>query len=176
MALVALVSTAHARTHHHHRLGGLHPSCNITMPCVVPTPMMPPIVTIRVRMKRERSDLPSWRLPFGGGLVEQARAYIGQSAGQIGLHRRTLWCATFLNHLTGGGTGSDLARSWLSRPHVAPQVGAVAVITRRGGGHVGIVSGFDSSGNPIVISGNHGHRVGEGVYPRGRVLAYVSAS
>jgi hypothetical protein len=42
--------------------------------------------------------------------------------------------------------------------------------------HVGVVSGFDDSGNPIIVSGNHGRRVGEGVYPRSRVLAFVSAS
>jgi hypothetical protein len=43
----------------------------------------------------------------------------------------------------------------------------------RRGGHVGVVSGIDPNGNPIIISGNHGHRVGEGVYPRGRIYAYV---
>lgn len=44
------------------------------------------------------------------------------------------------------------------------------------GGHVGVVSGIDKSGNPIIISGNHGHRVGEAAYPRGRVIAYVMPS
>ena len=43
----------------------------------------------------------------------------------------------------------------------------------RRGGHVGVVSGIDANGNPIIISGNHGHRVGEGVYSRGRIYAYV---
>ncbi len=41
------------------------------------------------------------------------------------------------------------------------------------GGHVGIVSGIDESGNPIIISGNHGGRVAELTYPRGRVYSYV---
>jgi hypothetical protein len=41
------------------------------------------------------------------------------------------------------------------------------------GGHVGIVSGIDGSGNPIIISGNNNRRVGETVYPRGRIYAYV---
>jgi hypothetical protein len=44
---------------------------------------------------------------------------------------------------------------------------------RRGGGHVGVVSGVDANGNPIVISGNHNHTVAESVYPRGRIIAYV---
>ena len=43
----------------------------------------------------------------------------------------------------------------------------------RRGGHVGVVSGIDANGNPIVVSGNHGRRVAESVYPRGRVYAYV---
>ena len=30
-----------------------------------------------------------------------------------------------------------------------------------------------ANGNPIIVSGNHGHRVAESVYPRGRVYAYV---
>ncbi len=54
-----------------------------------------------------------------------------------------------------------------------PQVGAIAVMGRRGGGHVGVVSGIDPHGNPIIVSGNHGHRVAESVYPRRRIYAYV---
>ena len=38
----------------------------------------------------------------------------------------------------------------------------MVVTSRRGGGQVGIVSGFTAKGDPIVISGNHGRRVGEG--------------
>jgi hypothetical protein len=113
---------------------------------------------------------------FGGavsGLVERARAYIGRTGPSLGLPAR-LWCSDFANMLTGGGTGSRHAKSWLSRPRTSPQVGAIVVTSRKGGGHVGIVSGFTAKGDPIVISGNHGRRVGEGVYPRSRVLAYVS--
>jgi hypothetical protein len=44
---------------------------------------------------------------------------------------------------------------------------------RRGGGHVGVVSGIDPNGNPIVISGNHNHTVAEAVYPRRRIITYV---
>jgi hypothetical protein len=46
-------------------------------------------------------------------------------------------------------------------------------MARRGGGHVGIVSGIDARGNPIVISGNYGHRVAEASISRGRIYAYV---
>jgi hypothetical protein len=44
---------------------------------------------------------------------------------------------------------------------------------RRGGGHVGVVSGIDPNGNPIIVSGNHNRTVAEAVYPRGRIRAYV---
>jgi hypothetical protein len=74
------------------------------------------------------------------------------------------------------GTNSDAAKSFASygRRISEPKVGAIAVLNRgRRGGHVGVVSGIDSRGNPIIISGNHGHRVGEATYPRARVIAYV---
>jgi uncharacterized protein (TIGR02594 family) len=114
---------------------------------------------------------------FGGGsdLVSEARRYIGTNP----THRRSLWCGTFMNMVlerTGRrGSGSDLARSFAGygRRVAGPQVGAIAVMSRRGGGHVGIVSGIDAQGNPIVISGNHGRRVAESTYSRARVYAYV---
>jgi uncharacterized protein (TIGR02594 family) len=108
--------------------------------------------------------------------VSEARRWIGTNP----TDRNSLWCARFMNFVLERsgyqGTGSDAAKSFASygRRISGPQVGAIAVMTRgKNGGHVGIVSGIDASGNPIIISGNHGHRVGEGVYPRGRVYAYV---
>ena len=41
------------------------------------------------------------------------------------------------------------------------------------GADIGIVTGLDKKGNPIIISGNYQKRVAEAVYPRGRVYAYV---
>jgi uncharacterized protein (TIGR02594 family) len=108
-------------------------------------------------------------------VVAEARRYIG--ANPTG--RGRLWCARFMNmvlqHSGLHGTGSDMARSFASYGQrvSGPQIGAIAVMGRRGGGHVGVVSGIDASGNPIVVSGNHGHRVAESVYPRGRIYAYV---
>lgn len=110
----------------------------------------------------------------GGDVVSAARAELGKGAVY---GRRNLWCARFMNYVlreTGhAGTGSDMAKSFASLPHTGLHVGAIAVMSRRGGGHVGIVSGVDPSGNPIVISGNNGGRVREAVYPRGRVIAFV---
>ncbi|MGJ4892865.1 TIGR02594 family protein [Bradyrhizobium sp. HKCCYLRH3099] len=115
---------------------------------------------------------------FGGGssVVSAARSYIG---GGNPTGRRSLWCARFMNMVlerTGHrGTGSDMARSFASYGQrvSGPQVGAIAVMSRRGGGHVGVVSGVDAQGNPIVISGNNGNRVRETAVSRGRVYAYV---
>ena len=73
-------------------------------------------------------------------------------------------------------SGSNTARSFASYGTrlSGPQVGAIAVMSRgKRGGHVGVVSGIDPSGNPIIISGNHNRRVAESVYPRGRIFAYV---
>src|ERR1700682_1781636 len=50
----------------------------------------------------------------GNNLVERARAYIGRSGPSLGLPAR-LWCSDFMNMVTGGGTGSRVAKSWLSR-------------------------------------------------------------
>lgn len=116
-----------------------------------------------------------WSHFQGGDLVQTARAEIGNGAVY---GRRNLWCARFLNAMlakTGHkGTGSDLARSFASMPHTTLHVGAIAVMSRRGGGHVGVVSGVAASGDPIVISGNNGNRVREAIYPRSRIVAFVS--
>jgi len=107
-------------------------------------------------------------------VVETARSQIGN--GPV-YGRRNLWCARFVNwvlaHTGYHGTDSDLARSFASLPHTDMHVGAIAVMGRRGGGHVGIVSGVASSGDPIIISGNHAGRVREAVYPRRRIHEFV---
>lgn len=112
----------------------------------------------------------------GSSLVEAARREIGNGAIY---GRSNLWCARFLNYVlarTGHhGTGSDLAASFATLPHTEPHVGAIAVMRRRGGGHVGVVSGVTSDGDPIIISGNSSGRVQERVYPRQRITTYVEA-
>jgi len=110
------------------------------------------------------------------GLVAEARRWLGTNPTK----RSTLWCAAFMNFVLERsgktGTGSDMAKSFASYGQrvSGPQIGAIAVMTRGPrGGHVGVVSGVDADGNPIVISGNHNRTVAEAVYPRGRVYAYV---
>ena len=114
---------------------------------------------------------------FGGGsgLVSEARQYLGGNP----TGRGSLWCARFMNMVlekTGHkGTGSDMASSFAQYGTrvSGPEVGAIAVMSRRGGGHVGIITGIDAQGNPIMISGNNGNRVKEAPISRGRIYAYV---
>ena len=108
-------------------------------------------------------------------LVSEARHYLGGNP----TGRGSLWCARFMNlvlqHSGYKGTGSDMAASFAhyGQRVSGPQVGAIAVMGRRGGGHVGIITGIDASGNPIMISGNNGNRVREAPISRGRIYAYV---
>ena len=118
---------------------------------------------------------------YGGfstdALVSEARKYIGTNP----TGRGSLWCGAFMDMVlkrTGHRGGGNLARGYAhyGTRVAAPQVGAIAVMGRRGGGHVGVVSGIDANGNPIIVSGNHNRTVAESVYPRGRITAYVVPS
>jgi len=112
--------------------------------------------------------------PYKGlDLVSAARKFLGHSAAALGLPR-SLWCADFMNKITGGGTGSRVAKSYLGygRPASYGCVGCIAVMSRKGGGHVGVVSGYDRKGNPILISGNSKNRVREHPVSRSSVVAY----
>jgi uncharacterized protein (TIGR02594 family) len=107
-------------------------------------------------------------------LVTEARKYIGTNP----TGRGSLWCGAFMDLVlrrTGHKGGGNLAWGYehYGTRVAGPQVGAIAVMGRRGGGHVGVVSGIDANGNPIIVSGNHNHTVAESVYPRSRIAAYV---
>jgi uncharacterized protein (TIGR02594 family) len=115
---------------------------------------------------------------YGGAtsdsLVSEARRYIGTNP----TGRGSLWCGAFMDMVlkrTGHSGGGNLASAYASYGTrvSGPQVGAIAVMGRRGGGHVGVVSGLDPNGNPIIVSGNHNHTVAESVYPASRISAYV---
>jgi uncharacterized protein (TIGR02594 family) len=109
-------------------------------------------------------------------VIAEARRHLGGNP----TGRGSLWCARFANmvlqHSGYRGTGSDMASSFANYGQriAGPQVGAIAVMTRgRRGGHVGIITGIDAKGNPIMISGNNGNRVREAPVSRGRIYAYV---
>lgn len=106
-----------------------------------------------------------------GNLADKAAKYLGSTASQLGLPR-SLWCADFMNMLVGGT--DRRAISYASRGTKAQHgcVNCVAVTTRKGGAHVGVVSGYDESGNPIIVSGNHNRKVGVAAYDKRRIIAY----
>ena len=107
-------------------------------------------------------------------LVSEARKYLGTNP----TGRARLWCGAFMDLVfkrTGHAGGGNLASAYAKYGTrvSGPQVGAIAVMRRAGGGHVGVVSGIDPNGNPIIISGNHNRTTAESVYPASRITAYV---
>ncbi len=130
----------------------------------------------QVRVAYASTELAAKRPSNTPDLIAEARKYLGTNP----TDSSKLWCARFMNFVlakTGyAGTNSDAAKSfaYYGRRVSEPRIGAIAVLTRgKNGGHVGIVTGIDKGGNPIILSGNHNKRVGEGVYNRARVIAYV---
>src|SRR5476649_994078 len=108
--------------------------------------------------------------PTSDSLVSEARSFIGTNP----TGRGSQWCGAFLDLVlkkTGHAGGGNLARGYAryGTRISGPQVGAIAVMNH----HVGVVSGIDPNGNPIIVSGNHNRTVAESVYPRGRIAAYV---
>jgi uncharacterized protein (TIGR02594 family) len=140
---------------------------SIELPQEVRLPPLPP---------SRRGAAVSSSVAAGLVLVAEASRYLGTNP----THRKRLWCATFMNFILAklgyAGTHSEAARSFLhyGRRLSGPRIGAIAVLSRgKDGGHVGVVTGIDAHRNPILISGNFNRRVGIGVYPRSRVIAYV---
>jgi uncharacterized protein (TIGR02594 family) len=179
LALVAIASPASARSHHgarhhghhgsHHHFSRHHHHHHYRHHARLG------LVNATASIASADSVSPTFS---SSNIVAEARRYIGGNP----TGRGSLWCARFMNMVLERsglhGTGSDMASSFAryGQRISGPQVGAIAVMGRRGGGHVGVVSGIDAKGNPIVVSGNHGHRVAESVYPRGRIYAYVMPS
>jgi len=176
-AVAALATSAIAKPVHHHR-----PRAAVTARSAVNTrkdvadrDSRYPASPTEARRRQAQSHANS---ADGGdtsnALVVEARKYIGTNP----TGRASLWCGAFMDLVlrrTGHPGGGNLA---LGYEHYGtrvsgPQVGAIAVMGRRGGGHVGVVSGVDANGNPIIVSGNHNHTVAESVYPRRRIAAYV---
>jgi uncharacterized protein (TIGR02594 family) len=66
------------------------------------------------------------------------------------------------------------ARAWASwGQHMTyPAHGCIVVFARKGGGHVGIVTGETTNGDLLVLGGNQGDAVNIRAFPRARVIAY----
>jgi uncharacterized protein (TIGR02594 family) len=108
---------------------------------------------------------------FGSSsLVNEAKRHMGTNP----TGRGRAWCGAFMDLIlkkTGHAGGGNLARGYAryGTRISGPKVGAIAVMNH----HVGVVSGLDANGNPILVSGNHNRTVAESVYPRSRIIAYV---
>lgn len=62
-------------------------------------------------------------------------------------------------------------------PCEGPKLGAIAVMTRQGGGHVGIVTGVTADGGHVrVLGGNQGDMVKESFFEASRVTTYRAPS
>lgn len=194
MLAVCAVDFAYARPHHGHNRSYHHSRIAHTQQYVAQDPIedlfgaqeattqeaAPRAVAQRVRthhgyrnvIRAYASNDATDDWGWGSGLASRARQYMGATAGQLGLPR-SLWCADFMNKITQSGSDRT-AMSYARRGSPAPYgcTDCVAVTRRRGGGHVGVVTGYDGSGNPILISGNHSRRVGVGTYNRRSVVAY----
>ena len=111
-------------------------------------------------------------LPEGKRMVMVAERYLGLRHSPDGF--RGPWCGSFLGVIAskvGVEKPHDfrLARAWVhAGPRTRPQTGAIFVMPH----HVGII-GKVEHGRALVISGNHGHRVGWGWYPLRRAIAFV---
>lgn len=66
------------------------------------------------------------------------------------------------------------ARAWLDWgvKLSTPAYGCVAVLERKGGGHVGIVTGETADWRLVLLGGNQGNAVTEATFERDRVLGY----
>jgi uncharacterized protein (TIGR02594 family) len=66
------------------------------------------------------------------------------------------------------------AKAWLEWgiTLAEPVVGCVGVFDRKGGGHVGIVTGRDASGHLLVIGGNQSDAIRISAFSTDRVLGY----
>lgn len=142
----------------------------------------------KIYMPRSAVEKPAWQRKRGfaeksrrsgyggGGMVAQARSYIGTNP----TGWRRLWCGRFIAMVAPQAAARvgnpNMAKAYLALPRTSGNIGDLAVMGRRGGGHIGIVTGFDARGNPVIVSGNAGGGiVREGIYARGRILAFVSA-
>lgn len=93
---------------------------------------------------------------------------------------RLAWCGAFMARVCAD-CGLDYpvqyqrASSWQGWgvPVSGPRMGAVAVISRPGGGHVGLVTGMTADARYVrILAGNQGDAVGEDFFPKSRVIAW----
>lgn len=112
---------------------------------------------------------------------------VARAAGWLGIPVRddeTAWCGTFVASCiaTAGfkpprgavGVRASWWGGWgeaLSVTATRPPLGAIAVFTRQGGGHVGFEVGVHADGDLDILGGNQGNAVNIRRFPRARLTA-----
>lgn len=92
----------------------------------------------------------------------------------------TPWCGVAVAAWMQAAGVTPLPRFWMrarawadwGQPLPWAALGAVAVFSRKGGGHVGLVTGEDQDGNLLILGGNQGNAVNIRAFPRDRLLAF----
>ena len=96
------------------------------------------------------------------------------------LEDETPWCGLFTGWILGESgryvvkewyRAKDWADSNMNRLN-APAYGAIAVLDRAGGGHVGFVVGQDGKGNIMLLGGNQGDMVKIAAFSPERITGY----
>lgn len=148
---------------------GLHPDCNVTMPCAVPAAA----ISKRDRARIARAD--RYRnVEFGSPMYppETARSFLAKG----GDSKPRAWCGWWMRHYLGvKNPAGNLARWWAGYGTKAsgPAVGTIVVWARgRRSGHVGIITGQAGNGQWVVKSGNDGNAVRERVRSVSGAIAF----
>jgi uncharacterized protein (TIGR02594 family) len=89
----------------------------------------------------------------------------------------TPWCGVFVAAVMRE-SGIGLPKHWYralawrgwGERLLWPELGSVAVLGRKGGGHVGFVLGEDTQNRIVILGGNQGNRVSVLPFDRGRLL------
>lgn len=88
------------------------------------------------------------------------------------------WCAAFVGAMLEDcgiiSSRFESAKSYLTWGRSLPQpcLGAIAVLERQGGGHVGFVVGRDGQGRILLLGGNQSDEVNIRAFPVSRIVGY----
>lgn len=97
----------------------------------------------------------------------------------------TAWCGTFVGYCLGKSKryvidtwfrAKDWANSDVMTKLDKPAVGAIAVLSRSGGGHVGFVVGQTASGQICLLGGNQNDSVNISAFDKSRIVGYYYPS
>jgi len=175
--LITVCNQAEARKHKHHRYHSYSQQVSIQEFCGERycSDHSRNIVTQAVSHANPHKVRSTISISYGG-LLSRAEQYLGTNP--TGWNH--VWCGRFMAMIAPDKAAlvknPNWARDWARLPGAHRGIGSpgdIVVLSRGRGGHIGVLKGYDGRGNPIIISGNHGRSVGEGVYSASRVIAYV---